>query len=100
MEEPSFGFGVIHLLKKVDEYQSLSKAYKSMHMSSSKAWKIINKAEHDLGFQLIDSQSGGNKGGSSSLTQNAKKLVEQYEMFYNDIDKFASERFKHYFKEL
>ncbi|MBQ0064854.1 MAG: LysR family transcriptional regulator [Firmicutes bacterium] len=98
-KEPSFGKGVIHLLKKVDEYQSLSKAYTSMHMSSSKAWKIINHAEKDLGFKLIESQVGGQKGGSSSLSEKGKLLVAQYEAFYQEIEQFADQKFKDYFKE-
>ena len=97
--EPTFGKGVIHILKKVDEYQSLSKAYKSMNMSSSKAWKMIHRAQEDLGFKLIDSQIGGSQGGKSSLTPEAKEFVKRYEAYCDDIKEYASMKFKEYFNE-
>ena len=41
--ELNFGKGVVELLELCDKYGSLSKAYKEMGMSNSKAWKIIKK---------------------------------------------------------
>ena len=41
--EPNFGKGVVELLELCDKYGSLSKAYKEMGMSNSKAWKIIKR---------------------------------------------------------
>ena len=43
--EPNFGKGVVELLELCDKYGSLSKAYKEMGMSNSKAWKIIKRAQ-------------------------------------------------------
>ena len=37
--ELNFGKGVVELLELCDKYGSLSKAYKEMGMSNSKAWK-------------------------------------------------------------
>ena len=48
--EPNFGKGVVELLELCDKYGSLSKAYKEMGMSNSKAWKIIKRAQEDLGM--------------------------------------------------
>ena len=39
--EPDFGKGVVELLELCDKYGSLSKAYKEMGMSNSKAWKMM-----------------------------------------------------------
>ena len=46
--ELNFGKGVVELLELCDKYGSLSKAYKEMGMSNSKAWKIIKRAQEDL----------------------------------------------------
>ena len=43
--ELNFGKGVVELLELCDKYGSLSKAYKEMGMSNSKAWKIIKRAQ-------------------------------------------------------
>ena len=53
MEEPDFGKGVAQLLSLTREKGSLSAAYKSMGMAASKAWKILNRAEADLGVKLV-----------------------------------------------
>ena len=39
--EPNFGKGVVELLELCEKYGSLSKAYKEMGMSNSKAWKEL-----------------------------------------------------------
>lgn len=53
MEEPDFGKGVAQLLSLTREKGSLSAAYKSMGMAASKAWKILNRAEADLGVNSV-----------------------------------------------
>ena len=65
MEEPDFGKGVAQLLSLTREKGSLSAAYKSMGMAASKAWKILNRAEADLGVKLVERKSGGKQGGGS-----------------------------------
>ena len=71
--EPNFGKGVVELLELCDKYGSLSKAYKEMGMSNSKAWKIIKRAQEDLGYELVHTTSGGSLGGGSQLTLEGKK---------------------------
>ena len=62
MEEPDFGKGVAQLLSLTREKGSLSAAYKSMGMAASKAWKILKRAEADLGVKLVERRSGGKQG--------------------------------------
>ena len=49
-ESIDFGKGVAELLQRIEATGSLSAAYKDMGMSASKAWKILRRAEADLGF--------------------------------------------------
>ena len=64
-ESIDFGKGVAELLQRIEATGSLSAAYKAMGMSASKAWKILRRAEADLGFALVSSTAGGKSGGSS-----------------------------------
>ena len=67
-EEIAFGKGIAQILELVEQYGSLTAAYKTMGMSSSKAWKILHRAEADLGYPLLKSVSGGARGGGPVLT--------------------------------
>ena len=96
--EPNFGKGVVELLELCDKYGSLSKAYKEMGMSNSKAWKIIKRAQEDLGYELVHTTSGGSLGGGSQLTLEGKKLVRKYKMFQEKIDVYSKQVFKEVFK--
>ena len=51
-EQPDFGPGVATILSLVKETHSLRQRA-SIHMSYSKGWKIIGRAEQDLGFSLL-----------------------------------------------
>ena len=77
MEEPDFGKGVAQLLSLTREKGSLSAAYKSMGMAASKAWKILKRAEADLGVKLVERRSGGKQGGGSNLTPEGEDILKQ-----------------------
>lgn len=97
-EEINFGKGVAQLLQLVEEHGSLAAAYKEMGMSSSKAWKILHRAQEDLGFALVEGSSGGKYGGGTQLTEAGRKLLQQYVLFEHDVQDFAEKRFAEYFK--
>ena len=91
--EPDFGKGVVELLELCDKYGSLSKAYKEMGMSNSKAWKIIKRAQEDLGYELVHTTSGGSFGGGSQLT-----LEGKYKLFQEKIEAYSKQVFKEVFE--
>lgn len=94
----AFGPGIVEILKLVDQNQSLAASYKAMGLSSSKGWKIIKKAEKDLGFPLINSSAGGKGGGHSSLTEEGRELLSRYNAFIRELNREAEEIFKKHFK--
>lgn len=98
-EEIAFGKGIAQILQLVERHGSLSAAYKSMGMSSSKAWKILHRAEADLGFPLLKSSSGGAYGGSTELTLEGRELLAKYEQFDALLQAYAEETFKKIFKQ-
>lgn len=97
--EPSFGKGVALLLHHCKELGSLSKAYKKMGMSNSKAWKILKRAEADLGFQLVNRSIGGNHGGGSSLTSQGEELLEKYDLYVQKLEAYSKSLFEEIFDE-
>lgn len=78
-ERSFWGPGVAELLHQIEQYHSLRAAAQRMHMSYSKAWKIIHEAEAGLSFPLIQSTSGGAQGGGSHLTRTACELLRAYD---------------------
>lgn len=72
----TYGPGTDKLIKKIMETGSLNKATKEMNMSYSKAWKMLNKTEEMLGFELIERHSGAR---GSEITEKAKDLINYYE---------------------
>jgi molybdate transport system regulatory protein len=79
-----FGEGPYHLLKLVDKTGSLHQAAMEMKMSYRKAWLTLQATEKRLGYTLIRRRVGGVSGGGSDLTEEARKLMEQYEAFHKE----------------
>ena len=77
-EERFFGPGICELLEKIEETGSIQAAAAEMKMSYTKAWKIINRAEKEMGVSLIVRISGGKNGGSSVLTKAGERAVSVY----------------------
>lgn len=86
----SYGPGVDKLIRKVIETGSLNKATKEMNMSYSKAWKLLNRTEEMLGFELIERHAGA-KG--SNITEEGRKLIEYYDLL-NEACEQAIEKVK------
>jgi len=82
-----FGEGPFRLLKKVEELGSLRLASISMNMSYSKAWKILRNIEEEMSILVLERAVGGENGGGSKITEEAKQLMNKYEMLKLNIEK-------------
>lgn len=51
-------------------------------MAYSKAWRILRDCEKALGFELLDSTTGGRHGGGAVLTERGEALLADYERFW------------------
>lgn len=96
-EEKCFGPGVAQLLHCVKRLHSLRAAAMEMDMAYSKAWKVIRRAEEQLGFSLLHSVTGGKGGGGAALTNDAERLLHAYDDFCTEMraygDKLFAEKF-------
>lgn len=95
-EDYSFGNGLYRLLLLIEELHSINKACKEMKMAYSKAYKIIKKAENDLGYKLLVGKIGGKSGGGSTLTQEAYELIKFYEDLKTKTKEFVKKEMENY----
>lgn len=96
-KDPAFGKGVARIMSLVKETSRLSEAYKIMGLSSSKGWKIIKRAEEDLGFQLFNTVVGGKDGGHSTLSVEGEEFLKRYNSFIDELDEASNKIFIKYF---
>ncbi len=95
--EKCFGPGVVLLLEKIKENSSIRQAAFDISMSYSKAWTIIKRAEKNLGFELLNSKTGGATGGGATLTEKAERLLADYRKFEKELTQLCDEKFVNYF---
>ena len=70
-----FGPGPMELLERIDAAGSINKAAKEMGMSYKKAWEIINRLNANATKPLIETHIGGEQGGGSVISPEAKQLI-------------------------
>lgn len=90
-DERFFGPGVCELLERIRETGSIQAAAARMELSYTKAWKILNRAEKELGTSLITRVSGGRNGGSSTLTEAGEKAVADFREMEGKLNSYAEE---------
>lgn len=95
-----FGDGPCELLEKIDQMGSLRKAAADMRMSYRQAWDLVRLLENNLGFDLLNRQTGGTRGGGSSLTAEGRNLMKNYKQFRKEVDKNIDRLFENYFQDI
>ncbi len=77
-EEKVFGEGPLDILLRVEMTGSLRQAAEEINMSYSQAWNLIKDLEKRLEFNLLERKVGGERGGGSEITEEARKLMTKY----------------------
>jgi len=95
----AFGEGPYRLLKLIEKTGSLHKAASQMDMSYRKALGIIQRAEDKLGIILLKRKIGGESGGGSTVTGDARVFMEKYEVFIKELDEAINSIFDKHFKK-
>jgi molybdate transport system regulatory protein len=96
--EPVFGRGRRFLLEAIDKYGSINQAAKVINISYRKAWSYTKAMEERLGIKLVVRQAGGKNGGGATLTDEARKFMNKFEMLEKEMRKIVDARFRNVFK--
>lgn len=94
-----FGPGVVELLQRISQTGSLNTAAKQMRMSYNKAWRMIKKAEEELGYPLVNKSVGGSNGGGSTVTIQGKRLTAKFLLFQKKTYQITNQYFAEIFSD-
>ncbi len=73
-----FGPGPVALLQLIEETGSINKAAMKMKMSYKKALDLIHAVNEQAASPMVVAQVGGDKGGGSVITEEAKALIKYH----------------------
>lgn len=97
--EKAFGDGPLDILHRIERTGSLRQAAEEIKMSYSQAWNLIKDLEKRLGFNLLKRKVGGERGGGSEITEEARELMMKFEIFRERSDQSLHSLYKKIFKE-
>ena len=97
--EKVFGDGPLDILHRVERTGSLRQAAEEINMSYSQAWNLMKDLEKRLGFNLLRRKVGGESGGGSQLTKQAREMMMKFEIFHEEADQSLNSLYKRIFKE-
>jgi molybdate transport system regulatory protein len=83
----------VELLEAIDETGSLSKAARQRGVPYRTAWYKLREIEDRLGVKLLTTQSGGERGGSSRLTPEARELVIRFRRLSAGVAELVEQQF-------
>lgn len=96
--EKVFGDGPLDILHRIERTGSLRQAAEEMNMSYSLAWNLIKDLEKRLGFNLLKRKVGGERGGGSEVSEEARELMIKFKLFREEIDQSLNSLYKKIFK--
>ena len=82
------------LLKALEATESLKAAARAAGFSYRAAWDRLRAVEGALGMPLVQSQSGGKRGGHTRLTPEGRAFLMRYERFLALAEKGLEQAFK------
>lgn len=74
----NLGPGKFRLLEAIHSAGSLSGAARKLHISYRRAWEMLDSLNRNCPLQLVETTTGGAKGGGARLTTQGTVLLERY----------------------
>ncbi|MEA3505798.1 MAG: ModE family transcriptional regulator [Bacteroidota bacterium] len=84
--ENILGEEMIGLLKGIEEDGSIQASANKNKISYRKAWGIIKDSEEILNFAIVEKKRGGKDGGTTTLTDDGKKLLLAFDELHKEFD--------------
>lgn len=85
----SIGIGKIELLEAIGRTGSISKAAREIGMSYRRAWMLIEDMKVNLDEPVVESITGGVRGGGASVTPFGKQIVTRYRHLELELQRLA-----------
>jgi len=89
-----FGPGPVELLERIADTGSISEAAKQMKMSYKKAWELVNRLNAETNKPVVIPKAGGEKGGGSTITEEAMELIKYHRLLRVRFAAFLDEETK------
>jgi molybdate transport system regulatory protein len=89
-----FGPGPVELLERIAETGSISEAAKRMKMSYKKAWELVSALNERSVNPLVVPRTGGEHGGGSTITDEARELIDYHRHLRQRFAAFLAEETK------
>lgn len=97
--EKAFGNGPLDILHRIETTGSLRQAAEGINMSYSQAWNLMRDLERRLGFNLLKRKVGGERGGGSEITEEARELIMKFKLFREKADQSLNSLYEKIFQE-
>jgi molybdate transport system regulatory protein len=85
----SIGIGKIELLEAIVRTGSISKASREIGMSYRRAWLLVEDMKVNLDQAVVESNTGGVRGGGASVTAFGKRMIASYRRLESDLQGLA-----------
>lgn len=72
------GWGRATLLERIDQFGSISAAARSMKLAYRNAWLWVEAMNRLSGTPLVEKSTGGVHGGYAHLTEEGRRIVNEY----------------------
>jgi molybdate transport system regulatory protein len=83
--EALIGNGRERLLSAIDKHGSINAAAKELGIAYRKVWAQVQEMERIAPFPLFISRTGGNSGGATELTPQARTLLVEFQQVGHEI---------------
>lgn len=97
-EKIFFGPGVIMIMEALESSGAMKEACNQTGISYSKAWKILNNVEEQVGYPVVVRQHGGQNGGGCRVTDEGRALMERYRKAETAIKEYSEQVFSEIFE--
>jgi len=77
-EERAFGPGRADVLDAIDRDGSIRAAGRRLGMSYRYIWRLVESMNHNFREKLVESSTGGEKGGGAKLTDTGRQVLAAY----------------------
>ena len=96
----AIGPGKIALLEAVEQTGSITAAAKHLSMSYRRAWLLIDEMNACMRQPVVETETGGARGGGSKLSPTGRAVLDQYREIERRAEAAAAEDLGHLLSQL